>query len=258
LPVLQPVNLKAPEFINALKSLNADLQIVVAFRMLPEIVWKMPKLGTFNLHASLLPKYRGAAPINWAIINGEKETGVTTFFLQHQIDTGNIILQEKIKIEPNDTAGTLHDKLMNLGAEIVVKTVQLIEARNYKTQPQNEQLACDAPKIFKNDCKINWNKSTEEIYNFIRGLSPYPTAWTSIKNKETGKLLNLKIFFAEKMSCTHEHEIGDMIKENKSFKIAVKKGYIYPTDLQAEGKKRLNVRDFLNGFKIEDYVINLN
>ncbi|GAB4249590.1 MAG: methionyl-tRNA formyltransferase [Vicingaceae bacterium] len=258
LPVLQPVNLKAPEFINALKSLNADLQIVVAFRMLPEIVWKMPKLGTFNLHASLLPKYRGAAPINWAIINGEKETGVTTFFLQHQIDTGNIILQEKIKIEPNDTAGTLHDKLMNLGAEIVVKTVQLIEAGNYKTQPQNEQLACDAPKIFKNDCKINWNKSTEEIYNFIRGLSPYPTAWTSIKNKETGKLLNLKIFFAEKMSCTHEHNIGDIIKENKSFKIAVKKGYIYPTDLQAEGKKRLNVRDFLNGFKIEDYVINLN
>ncbi len=254
LKILQPANLKSDEFINELKQLNADLQIVVAFRMLPEIVWNMPPMGTFNLHASLLPQYRGAAPINWAIINGEKETGVTSFFLQHEIDTGNIILQEKISISENDNAGTLHDKLMNLGAKIILDTVKLIESGNVKTIPQDKietENLKKAPKIFKNDTKINWENNSEFVYNFIRGLSPYPTAWTKINNKI------LKIYSARKTSETNNsNKPGNIITDKKTFlKIACKDYYLEILELQLEGKKRLKTPEFLMGFNGE-FVIN--
>ena len=188
IPVLQPEKLKSEEFLETLKSYQADLQIVVAFRMLPEVVWNMPRLGTFNLHASLLPQYRGAAPINWAIINGEKETGVTTFFLKHEIDTGDIIIQEKEEILPSDNVGTLYEKLMNKGAAVIVKTVKLIQSENYTTSSQqfSEELNL-APKIFKETCEIDWNKSAIEIQNFVRGLSPYPAAWAVLLGAEIGR-----------------------------------------------------------------------
>jgi methionyl-tRNA formyltransferase len=197
-PVLQPTNLKSPEFLQELKSYNANLQIVVAFRMLPEAVWAMPSLGTFNLHASLLPQYRGAAPINWAVINGEKETGITTFFLKHEIDTGSIIYQEKETIYSDDTVGTLYERLMNKGGQLVLKTVRSIVAGNYPSLPQPTDIEIKhAPKIFKETCQIDWNKTSEQIRNFVRGLSPYPAAW-GIINEKTFKIF--KISIADKKS----------------------------------------------------------
>jgi methionyl-tRNA formyltransferase len=243
LPVLQPTNLKSSEFLAELKSYNANLQIVVAFRMLPEAVWAMPEIGTFNLHASLLPQYRGAAPIHWAIINGETETGVTTFFLQHQIDTGDMIDCVKVPISEEDTAGTLHDRLMNIGADLVLTTVEKISTGNYTTTPQ--QTASDiktAPKIFKETCQIDLSKNTREIINFIRGLSPYPTAWVLIKGKV------YKIYSAKAITTTLQEDIAT---DNKTFLyLKTSDGAIAIEELQAEGKKRMLITDFLRGNRI--------
>ncbi len=244
IPVLQPTNLKNSEFIEELRSYNANLQIVVAFRMLPEVVWNMPEIGTFNLHASLLPQYRGAAPINWAIINGEKETGVTTFFLKHQIDTGNIIFQEREPIEDDDTVGSLYERLMDLGAKLVLRTVQSIQTGDYPQIAQDESVEIKhAPKIFKETCQIDWSKSSEEIYNFIRGLSPYPAAWTTIAGK------NFKIFGAKKTEFkTVGTKPGDFETDNRSY-LHVQTGGspLAITDLQMEGKKRMDIESFLRG-----------
>lgn len=247
LPVLQPNNLKDYSFIKALKALKADVQVVVAFRMLPEIVWNMPPKGTFNLHASLLPKYRGAAPINWAIINGDKETGVSTFFIEHKIDTGNIIFRDKIKIKDEDNAGVVHDKLMVLGSKLVCKT---IDAINNKSAPNIKQkgIATLAPKIFKEDCQINWNKNIHDIHNHIRGLSPYPTAWTTLS---IGK--NIKIFQSLKEEIIHQETIGSILTDHKNyFKIAVNGGFIHLIILQLAGKKRMSTADFLRGFQLNE------
>ena len=262
IPVLQPTNLKDPLFIKELSQYKPDLQIVVAFRMLPEQVWALPKLGTFNLHASLLPKYRGAAPINWAIINGETETGVTTFFLKHEIDTGTIIFQEKIIIDKNITAGILHDKLMISGAGLVLKTVQAIETNSYKTIEQNSLIDSqnkikNAPKIFKPDCKINWAANEQNIYNKIRGLSPYPAAWTEIKNTNTAKIISLKIYNAKLTNENHSLAVATILCNKKdTLKIAVNTGFIEITEIQQSGKKRLLINEFLRGFTdIENYIL---
>lgn len=256
LNILQPTNLKSEEFVNELKLLNSNLQVVVAFRMLPEVVWNMPKLGTFNLHASLLPQYRGAAPINWAIINGEKETGVTTFFLQHKIDTGDVIEQEKVLIEENETAGELHDKLMHIGSNLVLKTVKAIEKNSVVTKPQNNnQPLKEAFKIFKPDCKIDWSLPIDVIHNKIRGLSPYPTAWTELKHKKNSTLLSLKIFKTIKLKENHQQPIGTIITTRNSILIAVNGGFIQLTELQLEGKKRMDAQALLNGFNFNDYGI---
>ena len=253
LRILQPLKFRDEQFLNEIKNLNADLQIVVAFKMLPEIVWNMPRIGTFNLHASLLPQYRGAAPINWAIINGEKKTGVTTFFLKHEIDTGNIIFQEELSINENDNAGDLHDKLMHTGANLVLKTVDAIIDNNFPQINQNdisltETTIKHAPKIFKNDCKIDWQKDLDSIYNLIRGLSPYPAAWTEIKDQKENPIL-LKIFKTEKEIVKHNNPIGNIFSDNKTYlKVAVKEGYINITELQLAGKKRMAVNEFLKGF----------
>jgi len=253
LTTLQPTNLKAEEFVNELKSLNANLQIVVAFRMLPEMVWNMPELGTFNLHASLLPQYRGAAPINWAIINGEKETGVTTFFLQHKIDTGDVIEQEKVLIGENETAGELHDKLMSIGGKLVLKTVKAIEENNIVTKPQdNNQVLKEAFKIFKPDCKIDWNLPIDVIHNKIRGLSPYPTAWTELKHNETNTILSLKIFKTNKLIENHHQEIGTITTTKNTILVAVNGGFIQLLELQLEGKKRMDAQALLNGFNFNE------
>ena len=252
LKVLQPQNLKAPEFLEELKTLNADLQIIVAFRMLPEVVWNMPHLGTFNLHGSLLPQYRGAAPINWAVINGDKETGTTTFFLEHKIDTGNIIMQNKIEILDNDTAGTVHDKLMYSGANLVVETVDRIISEGVISTPQNINNVIElksAPKIFKEDCKINWDDDCKIIYNKIRGLSPYPTAWSEFIY-ENEKEISFKIFESEFEESIHEIKIGTIITDNKTYiKVAVKNGYVLIKEIQIAGKKRMNIGDFLRGYQ---------
>ncbi|MBC8046817.1 MAG: methionyl-tRNA formyltransferase [Fimbriimonadaceae bacterium] len=244
IPVLQPEKLKNPEFIAQLISFPADLQVVVAFRMLPEIVWSMPPLGSLNLHASLLPDYRGAAPINWAIINGEKETGVTTFFLKHEIDTGDIILQEKIHIHSDDNAGTLHDKLKIAGAELLLKTVIAIENKTYSPVPQKNTSNKTAPKIFKEDRKIDWNKDLHYIKNFVRGLSPSPTAYTLLDNKI------IKIFRVHIEENEHNESVGKFITDGSTFlKFIASKGYIYIEELQIEGKKRMFVQEFLRGYK---------
>ena len=246
IPVLQPDKLKSPEFIKQLKSYNADLQIVVAFRMLPEIVWNMPRLGTINLHASLLPDYRGAAPINWAIINGEKETGITTFFLKHEIDTGDMLLQEKIAIEENDTAGTLHDKLMIRGAELILKTAEMVADGNYSPIPQSSSSNKTAPKIFKENCLINWDQDVEMIRNFIRGLSPYPAAYTFLDNKL------LKIFDVAVEQTKLNINPGSVLSDNKTYlKFAAQNGFVLINDLQLEGKKRMPVKEFLKGNQIK-------
>ena len=257
LHILQPEKLKSEQFIAELKLLNADLQIVVAFRMLPEIVWSMPRLGTFNLHGSLLPQYRGAAPINWAVINGEKETGVTTFFLQHEIDTGKIIFNSKININEQETAGDIHDKLMILGAELVLKTVRAIEENKYSEVEQSKFFNSTdelkhAPKIFKDDCKINWSQSCKNIHNHIRGLSPYPTAFTSFKNIEN-KVFLVKIFLSEKEKAPHHYKIQSILSDNKNYlKIAVKDGFIVIKELQIAGKKRMTISEFLRGFPLSE------
>jgi methionyl-tRNA formyltransferase len=246
-PVLQPTNLKSPEFLQELKSYNANLQIVVAFRMLPEAVWAMPSLGTFNLHASLLPQYRGAAPINWAVINGEKETGITTFFLKHEIDTGSIIYQEKETIYSDDTVGTLYERLMNKGGQLVLKTVRSIEAGNYPSLPQPTDIEIKhAPKIFKETCQIDWNKTSEQIRNFVRGLSPYPAAW-GIINEKTFKIF--KISIADKKSG--ETTVGLPDTDNKNYLyIRTSDGWISIDELQPEGKRRMSIQDFFRGNKL--------
>ena len=244
LKILQPTNLKSEAFLFDLKKLRADLQIVVAFRMLPEVVWAMPPKGTFNLHGSLLPQYRGAAPINWAIINGEKETGVTTFFLQHEIDTGNIILQEKEPISLNDHAGSLYKRLMLLGAQTVVKTVQLIKQGNVETKKQQETGTLkSAPKLFKETCEINWNQASPDVYNFIRGLSPYPAAW-SILNGNTFKIFDSKM--SDKTLAA-----GKVESDNKTYiRIGCNNGSLLINELQLQGKKRMKAEDFLRGNNI--------
>jgi methionyl-tRNA formyltransferase len=247
IPVLQPIKLKDDSFIEELRSLQADVQVVVAFRMLPEIVWNMPPKGTFNLHASLLPKYRGAAPINWAVMNGDEESGVSTFFIEHKIDTGNIIFQEKVKIEEGDNAGTLHDKLMNIGSQLVCRT---IDAISDGTAPniQQEGEPTQAPKIFKDSCEIDWNKNIDDIHNHIRGLSPYPAAWTTLSN---GK--SIKIYQSRKEYKQHQETIGSIITDEKNiFKVAVKDGFIHLDSIQIAGKKRMPIADFLRGFQLTE------
>jgi methionyl-tRNA formyltransferase len=246
IPVLQPTNLKSEEFINELKSFHANLQVVVAFRMLPEIVWAMPEIGTFNLHASLLPEYRGAAPINWAIINGEKETGVTTFFLQHEIDTGAIIFQERTPIHSDDNAGTLYEKLMKLGAELVLKTVKGISAGKYNSFPQTKgATGKHAPKIFKDTCEINWDQNSEEVRNFVRGLSPYPAAWKSIEEK------NFKIYKVSVVERNNPGKPGELLSDQKNYlNIKTKDGWISIDELQPEGKKRMTIQEFFRGNKL--------
>lgn len=246
LKVFQPKNLKAPEFIKELQSLQADIQIVVAFRMLPEIVWNMPPKGTFNLHGSLLPQYRGAAPINWAVINGEQVTGVTTFFLQHAIDTGEIIDQKRLPIGPDDTAGIVHDNMMEIGAELVLETINNIEKGIISSIPQDENLVSEAPKIFKETCEINWDQSIDEVYNFVRGLSPFPTAWTTLDGKM------LKIYSCSKVKHLRSDNTPFFESDGKSYlRIWATDGYLDVTDLQIQGKKRMAVQDFLNGYQIK-------
>ena len=252
LTVLQPANLKDSTFIEELRDLKADLQIVVAFRMLPEAVWNMPRLGTFNLHASLLPQYRGAAPINWAVINGDKETGVTTFFLKHEIDTGDIIQQVRIPIEDTDNAGIIHDKLMTIGGDLVLETVDNIIAGTVKSMPQNE-VATEvslrpAPKIFKDTCRIDWQKGLKKVYDFIRGLSPYPAAWTTLQNGD--KTHVLKIFETEKIEERHDVPVGSVLIEDKHMLVALCDGMLSLKVVQIAGKKRMKVEEFLNGFHV--------
>lgn len=255
LPVLQPEKLKDESFLVELKSLNADLQIVVAFRMLPEVVWNMPKYGTFNLHASLLPQYRGAAPINWAIINGEKETGATTFFLTHEIDTGKIILQDKIKILESDNAETVHDQLMVMGSGLVKKTVDLLIAGKTDAIDQSQFIQKDmilksAPKIFKETCQIDFTKSVEEVYNFVRGLSPYPTAWAEVELPGLSEKIMLKVFEAEKEIISHDFSFGHVVTDGKkAAKIAVKDGFIHLKSVQTPGKKRMDIGELIRGMR---------
>ncbi len=249
IPVLQPTNLKSPEFLEELKSYQANLQIVVAFRMLPEVVWAMPAIGTFNLHGSLLPQYRGAAPINWAIINGEKETGVTTFFLKHEIDTGSIIFQDTEPIHENDDVGTVYERLMNKGAQLVLKTVRAIEDGNYPSIPQPSGIEIKhAPKIFKETCEINWNQPSEQIRNFVRGLSPYPAAWTSLNGKV------YKIFRVTNLPSNAGNSTlspGSIQTDNNAYLyIKTADGWISIEEFQPEGKKRMTVKDFFRGNKI--------
>ena len=250
LKVLQPINLKADDFIGQLKELKANLQIVVAFRMLPKVVWEMPAMGTFNLHASLLPQYRGAAPINWALINGETETGVTTFFLDDKIDTGGIILQSKVSISRDDTADSLHNKLMQLGQKLVIETIECIlnEMISVKVQIENESLK-SAPKLFKSNCKIDWSKTAEEIRNHIRGLNPYPGAWALLQNGTD--VYNIKIYSILFNEISHSQEIGSVIADKSSIKVSIKNGYIYLVSFKFPGKKQMDAKDFLNGFSFD-------
>lgn len=250
LNILQPTNLKDEDFVQTLQNMNANLQIVVAFRMLPKVVWSMPDLGTFNLHASLLPLYRGAAPINWAIINGEKTTGVTTFFIDDKIDTGAVILKEEIPIENSDDFGTLHDKLMHLGEKVVLKTLDLIA--NDQANPTLQDLITEqktAYKLNRDNCKIDWNASGDQIVNLIRGLSPHPSAWTFVQNGEDE--LMIKIYKANFMLEKNSYKIGSILQENNQIKIAIKNGFINVESMQLPNKKRMNTKDILNGFSFK-------
>ncbi|KAF2513685.1 methionyl-tRNA formyltransferase [Flavobacterium zhairuonense] len=251
LTLLQPTNLKDESFLSELKALNANLQIVVAFRMLPKVVWEMPSLGTFNLHASLLPNYRGAAPINWAIINGETKTGVTTFFIDDKIDTGAMILNSEIAIEPTENAGQLHDRLMNLGSTTVIDTLKVIESGKVTTtiQEDNDEIKT-AYKLNKENCKIDWTKSGQEINDLIRGLSPYPSAWCFLKDKN--EELNIKIYEAKLIAEAHSYESGKLVSSKKEIKIAVKDGFIQLLSLQFPGKKRMQAVEILNGITFSD------
>jgi len=257
--VLQPEKLKDPDFIEELKAFHADLQIVVAFRMLPEIVWRMPPMGTFNLHASLLPLYRGAAPINWAVMNGEKETGVTTFFLQKDIDTGDILLQEKISISPEECAGSVHDRLMELGAKVVKDTVEMILDGTVEAKPQIDFVPKNginkvAPKLFKENTCINWSFSCRELHDFVRGLSPFPTAWSEL-HSAAGESIGVKIFEAYYEIVTHDLVPGTLVTDGKrELKVAVKDGYLILNKIQLAGKKALAIDEFLRGFpRISDF-----
>jgi len=250
LNVLQPSNLKDPFFLEQLKLLDADLQIVVAFRMLPKVVWAMPKIGTFNLHASLLPEYRGAAPINWAIINGEIKTGVTTFFINEKIDTGSILLQEQIDIASTMDVGQLHDELMILGSKLIIKTLRLLQSANYKlvVQPKNDKKI--APKLNKEICKIDWTNSLNDIHNKIRGLSPYPGAWTILTNKN--EKIEVKIYRSEKIINDHDLTPGTLIVDKKEIKVAARDGFLKILDLKLAGKRRMDTRSLLNGYTFDE------
>jgi methionyl-tRNA formyltransferase len=251
LRILQPTNLKDPDFIQELEGLNPELQIVVAFRMLPQAVWAMPRLGTFNLHASLLPQYRGAAPINWAIINGEKETGVTTFFIDDKIDTGAILLQKKTSISEEETAGTLHDKLMHLGADLVLETINKLERKEIAPVEQQEDGPLkEAPKLHKETCKINWNHGLSPVYNFIRGLNPYPTAWTTLYNGD--EALFLKIYAAKKDLEPHKLPVGTIVTNKSELKVAVEGGYLNLMEIQLPGKRKMTTKEVLNGLKLAE------
>jgi methionyl-tRNA formyltransferase len=246
LTLLQPTNLKDEGFITALKSLNANLQVVVAFRMLPQVVWEMPKFGTFNLHASLLPRYRGAAPINWAIINGDEKTGVTTFFIDDKIDTGAVILSKEISINADENAGRLHDRLMDLGSETVIETLDLIENKNVSTKIQDDSTDLrTAHKLNKENCKIDWTKSGISIYNLIRGLSPHPTAWFILQDQE--KEVSIKVYKAKWAKELHAFKIGKLVSDKTTVKVAVENGFIILMELQLPGKKMMSSKDILNG-----------
>jgi len=260
LKVLQPEKLKEESFLHALKMLQADIQVVVAFRMLPEVVWSMPPCGTFNLHASLLPQYRGAAPINWVLINGERETGVTTFFLSHEIDTGKIIFREKTPVYEEDNAETLHDRLMIMGAQLVLKTVDAITQGNVTTVPQqnlvnNAPALKAAPKIFTETCRVNWYNTTTDIYNFIRGLSPYPAAWTEMYSNDASEALRFKLYAGKVVKGGNDGlPPGTLVTDNKTvLQVAVKDGFIRLTDIQVSGKKRLKTVDFLRGYTFPEH-----
>ena len=255
LNVLQPKNLKHPDFVAELEALQADLQIVVAFRMLPKVVWNMPKLGTFNLHASLLPEYRGAAPINWAIMNGETKTGVTTFFIDDKIDTGEIILQKEVAIKDDEIVGELHDTLMYLGADLVLETVDLIETGNLTTIKQPEKEEKPAYKLFPDNCKVDWNKPLSDIYNHIRGLNPYPAAWTTIKNNEDE--ITAKLYGVKKEYVTHNLTNGKIVTSKKELKIAVKEGFLIIEEIKLSGKKKMDAVSLLNGFQFSENAIAL-
>ncbi len=247
LPVLQPRNLKDPAFVAQLEALKPELAVVVAFRMLPEVVWSLPPRGTINLHASLLPKYRGAAPINWAIINGEKVTGLTTFFIQKEIDTGDIILQREMAIGPEETAGELHDRMMVAGAELVVDTVKLIESGNYELKKQDDSQATPAPKIFHETCAIDWDQPVDRVYDFIRGLSPYPAAWTTFQGKQ------LDIYRCKKEKAAHELKPGTWQTDGKQWlRFAARDGFIYPTEVKLSGKRKMAVEEWLRGLRLEE------
>lgn len=254
LPVYQPEKLKDPQFVETLRSLAPDLGIVIAFRMLPEIVWAMPRLGTFNLHASLLPQYRGAAPINWAIINGEKESGVTTFLLNHEIDKGAILCQQRVAIDEDDDAGTLHDKLMNAGTDLVIETIERIASGAIAPVDQQAiepQVVRDAPKIFKETCRIDWSASCDTVRNLVRGLSPYPAAWSEL-HKEGASPIGVKIFRVHAETCPADRlpAPGTLVTDGRTFmKVACADGYLFLDELQLAGKKRMAVADLLRGFK---------
>ena len=258
LPVLQPEKLKDEAFLSELRALKADLQIVVAFRMLPEVVWDMPRLGTFNLHASLLPQYRGAAPINWAVINGDTETGATTFFLTHEIDTGKIIRQKHLPIADTDDVGIVHDGLMTMGAGLVLETVDLLLEGKTDAVPQEEfykdpSELRPAPKIFKETCRIDWNQPVKKIYDFIRGLSPYPAAWSELIASEKAESVVVKIFESEKVYESHQLAAGTIVTDGKKFmKVAVPDGFVSILSLQLPGKKRLKIDELLRGYHLED------
>ncbi|MDD3076927.1 MAG: methionyl-tRNA formyltransferase [Proteiniphilum sp.] len=262
LKVLQPEKLKDEKFLAELQQMEVDLQVVVAFRMLPEVVWAMPTRGTFNLHASLLPQYRGAAPINWALINGEKETGVTTFFLSHEIDTGQIIFREKTAIEEGDNAGTLHDRLMEMGAKLVLKTVDAIINESLVPIPQQELISPDsllkpAPKLHKETCRVNWDQTAVEVFNFIRGLSPYPTAWSEMRVDDGSEPLRFKWYASEVVADKNiTLTPGTLVTDHKSFiHIATKDGFVRITDIQLSGKKRMETTEFLRGYTFPEKVI---
>ena len=242
IPVLQPKNLKSPVFTEALSALDAELQIIVAFRMLPEVVWAMPRLGTFNLHGSLLPKYRGAAPINWAVINGERETGATTFFIRHAIDTGDILLQHRMPIGKNETAGDVHDRMMVEGADLVQRTVQLIESQDYTPQRQDDTAATPAPKLSREMCRIDWERPVQEVHNFVRGLSPWPAAYTTLNDAQ------LKIIRCRLLAEQHGLPAGTVRTDEKSYlRVACLDGYLDVLELQLAGRKRMGTEDFLRG-----------
>ncbi|MEM9546142.1 MAG: methionyl-tRNA formyltransferase [Bacteroidota bacterium] len=251
LHILQPKNLKDPDFVEEVRALKADLQIVVAFRMLPEVIWNMPKHGTYNLHGSLLPKYRGAAPIHWAVINGEEETGVTSFKLKYKIDTGDLLFQAKTKITHEDTTGDVYQRLMHLGADVVLKTVKAVESGSFELLEQDESQVSKAPKIYHETCQVNFNQSVMKVYNQIRGLSPFPTAWTTIDGLEC-KILKSGVSDEENKS----HTPGQIITDNKRFlKVACRDGYLAILEIKMQGKKKMDIKSFLNGYEIKNMEI---
>lgn len=250
IPVLQPKNLKAETFQADLRALDADLQVVVAFRMLPVAVWDMPRLGTFNLHGSLLPKYRGAAPINWAVINGETETGCTTFLLRHEIDTGDMLRQTRVPIGPDDTAGDVHDRMMLAGAELVLETVRLLETGEYSARPQEDAAATAAPKLHRDACRIDFDRPVHGVHNFVRGLSPWPAAWTTLGGKQ------LKLIRTRTESASHNHPPGLLFTDDKTYlKVACPAGYLLVDELQLAGKRRMKTADFLRGTSVREGLI---